>query len=97
MRGIRERQEWQFFASLPLADRPLAITWWALVVLRSLLPPLFAVTTGAVVGAVAATGPTGGVAATTWPLVAMGVVFVALQVSAPLHQTVGESLGFRKR
>ena len=92
---MRERQEWQFFASLPLADRPLAITWWTLVVLRSLLPPLFAVTTGAVVGAVAATGSTGGVAATTWPLVAMGVVFVALQVSAPLHQTVGESLGFR--
>jgi len=32
---------------------------------------------------------------TTWPLVAMSAVFVALQVSAPLHQTVGESLGNR--
>jgi ABC-type bacteriocin/lantibiotic exporter with double-glycine peptidase domain len=61
------------------------------VVLRSVLPPVFAITTGAVVGAVVASG--GGSA--TGPLVAMGVVFVALQVSAPLHQTVSESLGNR--
>ena len=52
---------------------------------------MFAITTGAVIGAVVASG--GG--STTGPLVAMGVVFVALQVSAPLHQTVSESLGNR--
>ena len=80
MRGLRERQEWQFFAHLPRAGRPLAFAWWALVVLRSVLPPVFAITTGAVIGAVVASG--GG--STTGPLVAMGVVFVALQVSAPL-------------
>ena len=91
MRGLRERQEWQFFAHLPRAGRPLAFAWWALVVLRSVLPPVFAITTGAVIGAVVASG--GG--STTGPLVAMGVVFVALQVSAPLHQTVSESLGNR--
>ncbi len=91
MRGLRERQEWQFFAHLPRAGRPLAFAWWSLVVLRSVLPPVFAITTGAVIGAVDASG--GG--STTGPLVAMGVVFVALQVSAPLHQTVSESLGNR--
>jgi ATP-binding cassette, subfamily B, bacterial len=91
VRGLWERQEWQFFAHLPRAGRPLAFAWWALVVLRSVLPPVFAITTGAVIGAVVASG--GG--STTGPLVAMGVVFVALQVSAPLHQTVSESLGNR--
>jgi len=46
VRGLRERQERQFFANLPRADRPLAVAWWALVVLRSVLPPTFAVATG---------------------------------------------------
>jgi ABC-type transport system involved in cytochrome bd biosynthesis fused ATPase/permease subunit len=86
---FRERQEWQFFANLPRAGRPLAASWWALVGLRAVLPPVFAVTTGLVIGAVQ------GRSSTTGPLVAMGLVFVALQVSAPLHQTVSESLGHR--
>ncbi len=89
MREIRDRQEWQFFANLPRAGRPLAMTWWLLVALRSVLPPLFAVATGAVIGAVQADR------STTGPLVAMAVVFVALQVSAPVLQTVSESLGNR--
>ena len=87
--ALRERQEWQFFAHLPRADGPLAFAWWALVLLRSVLPPVFAVATGAVIGAVQDGR------STTGSLVAMGVVFVALQVSAPLHQTVSESLGNR--
>jgi ABC-type multidrug transport system fused ATPase/permease subunit len=86
---FRERQEWQFFANLPRAGRPLAASWWTFVVLRAVLPPVFAVTTGLVIGAVQ------GGSSTTGPLVAMGLVFVALQVSAPLHQTVSESLGHR--
>ena len=86
---FRERQEWQFFVNLPRAGRALAASWWALVVLRAVLPPVFAVTTGLVIGAVQ------GGSSTTGPLVAMGIVFVALQVSAPLHQTVSESLGHR--
>ena len=87
--GLRARQEWQFFASLPRADLPLAVAWWALVALRSALPPAFAVTTGVIVGAVQDGSSLNG------PLGLMGVVFVLLQVSAPLHQTVGESLGHR--
>ena len=61
VRGLKDRQEWQFFANLPRAGRPLAFGWWALILLRSVLPPLFAVTTGAVIGAVqgetSTTGP----------------------------------------
>jgi len=89
MAELRERQEWKFFASLPRADSRLAAAWWTLIVLRSVLPPVFAVATGVIVGAVQdGTSLTG-------PLVLMGVVFVLLQVSAPMHQAVGENLGHR--
>ena len=49
---LRERQEWKFFAALPQADLPLTLAWWCLVVLRSVLPAVFAVATGVIVGAV---------------------------------------------
>ncbi len=87
--SFRERQEWRFFACLPQADRPLATVWWALVLLRSVLPPLFAVSMGFVIGAVESDG------SLTGPLAAMGAVFVLLQVVAPVHQAVGENLGNR--
>ena len=86
---LRERQEWKFFASLPQADLPLTLAWWCLVVLRSVLPAVFAVATGVIVGAVE-----DGTSLTA-PLALMGVAFVLLQVSAPLHQAVGENLGNR--
>ncbi len=86
---LRERQEWKFFASLPRADLPLTLAWWSLVVLRSVLPAVFAVATGVIVGAVQ-----DGTSLTA-PLALMGVAFVLLQVSAPLHQAVGENLGNR--
>jgi ATP-binding cassette subfamily B protein len=87
--GLRERRETAFFLSLHRADMPLGIAWWALVVLRSVLPAAFAVTMGAVVGAVQGGG--GLTISLTW----MGIVFVLLQVVAPLHQAVGENLGNR--
>ena len=86
---LRERQEWKFFAALPRADLPLTLAWWCLVVLRSVLPAVFAVATGVIVGAVE-----DGTSLTA-PLALMGVAFVLLQVSAPLHQAVGENLGNR--
>jgi ATP-binding cassette, subfamily B, bacterial len=86
---IRDRQELAFFASLHRADRPLALAWWTLLVLRSILPAAFAVVIGAVVGAV-----TRGAGLTT-VLVWMGVVFVLLQVVTPIHQAVSENLGNR--
>src|SRR5579884_2597596 len=49
-KGHRSRQEWQFFAALPQADRPLAAAWWAVLILRGVLPAAFAVAMGVVVG-----------------------------------------------
>ncbi|HET6950523.1 MAG TPA: hypothetical protein VFI47_09115, partial [Acidimicrobiales bacterium] len=89
VRRVRERREWQFFGVLPRADRRLAYAWWGLLVARGALPAVFAVTMGVLVGAVQRSDPLGG------PLALVGVVFVLLQVLAPIHQAVGANLGDR--
>jgi len=89
LRRLRERPEWKFFRALPRADRPLAFAWWAVLVLRGLLPAAFAIAMGTLVGAVQRGD---GLAA---PLGFAGVVFVLLQVLAPMHQAIGANLGSR--
>jgi ATP-binding cassette subfamily B protein len=86
---LRERQEWKFFGVLLRADGTLAVAWWMVLVLRGVLPAAFAIAMGALVGAVQGGGDLGG------PLVAVGVVFVVLQVLAPIHQAIGTNLGDR--
>jgi ATP-binding cassette subfamily B protein len=86
---LRARNEWKFAGVLPRADGALAAAWWSLLVLRGLLPALFAVAMGGLVGAVQRGG---GLAA---PLAVVGVVFVLLQVLSPIHQAVGANLGSR--
>jgi ABC-type multidrug transport system fused ATPase/permease subunit len=86
---LRARNEWQFFAVLPKADRSLATMWWAILLLRGALPAAFAIAMGAVIGAVEG-GHALGV-----PLAFMGIVFVLLQVLAPIHQAVSANLGSR--
>jgi ABC-type multidrug transport system fused ATPase/permease subunit len=86
---LRARNEWKFFGVLPAADRALAVAWWAVLVLRGLLPALFAIAMGALVGAVERGG------ALAPPLAAVGVVFVGLQVLVPVHQAIGANLGSR--
>jgi ABC-type multidrug transport system fused ATPase/permease subunit len=85
--SLRSSNEWQFARVLPRADRPLAAAWWAILLLRGLLPAAFAVAAGALVGAVEA-GESLAV-----PLSFAGTVFVLLQVLAPIHQAVGANLG----
>jgi ATP-binding cassette subfamily B protein len=87
--GLRRRQEWQFFAALPKADWRLAIAWYVLLALRGVLPAVFAVAMGALVGAVGRGDALGA------PLTLVGVVFVLLQVVAPIHQAIGANLGDR--
>ncbi|MEO7428024.1 MAG: ABC transporter ATP-binding protein [Acidimicrobiales bacterium] len=86
---LRARQEWQFFRSLGRADRALATGWWSVLALRGLLPAAFALAMGALVGAVQDGNPLAG------PLVAVGIVFVLLQVLVPIHQALGMNLGDR--
>jgi ABC-type multidrug transport system fused ATPase/permease subunit len=89
MRRLRARNEWKFFSVLPKADRALAFTWWVLLVLRGVLPAIFAIAMGVLVGAVQRGGGLAG------PLTLVGVVFILLQVLSPLHQAVSASLGDR--
>ena len=49
---LRSRAEWTFFGILPRADRALALAWWTVLVSRGLLPALFAIVAGGLVGAV---------------------------------------------
>ncbi len=86
---LRARPEWAFFGVLARADRPLATAWWAVLVLRGVLPAGFAVAMGVLVGAVQDGDGLGG------PLAAVGVIFVLLQVLAPLHLALGYNLGDR--
>src|SRR5436309_7902492 len=86
---LRARDEWRFFGVLRRADRLLALGWWSVLLLRGLLPALFAIAVGALVGAVQRGDP---LAAS---LVGVGVVFVLLQVLSPLHQVIGANLGSR--
>ena len=85
----KDRQEWQFFSVLPKADGGLAFAWWSLLAVRALLPAAFAIVMGVLVGAVNA-----GSSLTT-PLIVVGIVFVGMQVVAPIHQAVGANLGDR--
>jgi ATP-binding cassette, subfamily B, bacterial len=78
-----------FFAALPKADGPLAVAWWAVLVLRGLLPAVFAIAMGVLVGAVQHNTPL------AVPLTVVGVVFVLLHVLGPLHQAIGTNLGSR--
>jgi ATP-binding cassette subfamily B protein len=89
LRPVRQRKEWRFFAALPKADTRLAVTWWAVVLLHGILPALFAIAMGVLVGAVqrgeSLTGPLG----------IIGVVFVLLQVLTPIQTAVSHNLGDR--
>jgi ABC-type multidrug transport system fused ATPase/permease subunit len=86
---LRARNEWKFFASLPKADRPLAIVWWIVLVLRGVLPAVFAIAMGVLVAAVQ------GGASLAGPLAFAGSIFVTLQILTPIHQAVGANLGDR--
>src|SRR3989454_4826563 len=86
---LRDRNEWKFFGVLPKADRTLAVIWWAVLVLRGVLPALFAIAMGVLVSAVQRGE------SLSSPLAIAGVVFILLQVLAPIHQAVSANLGDR--
>src|SRR5688572_29421039 len=89
LQRLRNRNEWKFFSVLPKADSGLAILWWVLLILRGVLPAVFAVAMGLLVGAVERSESLAG------PLAVAGVVFVLLQVLSPIHQAVSANLGDR--
>src|SRR6478672_4984701 len=89
MRGLRARQEFQFFGALFRAAPGLAYAWWLLLALRGLLPAGIAVATGALIGAVQSGSSLAA------PLTAVGILFVLFQVLTPLHLAISANLGSR--
>jgi ATP-binding cassette, subfamily B, bacterial len=87
--SLRTRNEWKLAGVLFQADHGLAIAWWILLVLRGLLPAVFAVAMGWLVGTI----QRGSTQAA--PLALVGVVFVLMQVLTPIHHAVGANLGSR--
>src|SRR6266567_1918955 len=86
---LRTRPWWIFFSVLPRASAPLAIAWWIVLLLRGVLPALFAIVMGVLVGAVQRGD------SLTAPLTSVGVVFILMQVLSPFHQAIGANLGSR--
>jgi ABC-type multidrug transport system fused ATPase/permease subunit len=89
LRRLTERKEWKFFAVLPKAHLALAFAWWVALLLRGLLPAIFAIAMGLLVGAVERGESLAG------PLAIVGAVFVLLQVLAPIHHAISLTLGER--
>src|SRR3954470_16773798 len=89
MRRLTERKEWKFFSVLPKADRLLATSWWIVLLLRGVLPAVFAIATGILVGAAQQGASLAG------PLALVGAVFVLMQILTPIHQATSSNLGDR--
>ena len=89
LQALLRRQEWMFFAALPKADARLASAWWAVVLLHGILPALFAIAMGILVGSVQRGDSLAG------PLSILGVTFVLLQVLTPIQTAVSHILGDR--
>ncbi len=86
---VKTRAEWQFAGVLAQADFGLTALWWTLILVRGILPAVFAIAIGWLVGTIDRGEDL------TAPLALVGVVFVLLQVLAPLHRAVGANLGSR--
>jgi ABC-type multidrug transport system fused ATPase/permease subunit len=89
MARLRDRNDWKFIGVLFAADPVLAIAWWVVLVLRGVLPALFAIAMGALVSAVERGEPF------AQPLTVVSVAFVLLQVLAPIHLVISQNLGSR--
>jgi ABC-type multidrug transport system fused ATPase/permease subunit len=89
LRNVFARKEWQFFAVLPRADGRLAVAWWLVLIVRGVLPAVFAIAMGQLVTAVQ------GGASLTEPLTTVGVTFFLLQILSPVHQVISWNLGDR--
>ena len=84
---LKSTPEWRFLAVFPKADRVLSSAWWTLILVRGLLPAIFAIAMGALVGAVQGRDDL------TVPLAVVGAVFIAMNTLGPVHGTIGSLLG----
>ena len=87
--SIAERQEIRFFRSLWIAAPGAAAAWWALLVLRGVLPVGVSLAFGGLIGAVSRGS------SLVLPLVLFGASFMASLVAFPFLQLASANLGSR--
>src|SRR5689334_22378554 len=86
---IRSSNLWTVAGVLPRADFTLSLIWWTVLILRGLLPAVFTIVMGMLVGAVQHR------TSLMVPLTLFGSAFVLLQLLPPIHRAVGANLGSR--
>jgi ABC-type multidrug transport system fused ATPase/permease subunit len=84
---LRDSNPRKFFRVVKLASPALAAAWWIMLILRGLLPALFAIAMGMLMGAVQHGS------SLIPPLAMVGTLFFLLQVLPPLHSAIGQNLG----
>lgn len=84
---LTARDEWKYMLLLPRASAALTFAWWFLLLARGLLPALFVVAMGVLVGSVQRGEDL------FIPLALVGGMFVLVQVLSPLHLMVSQNLG----
>ena len=89
IKKLQAHTEWKFFSVLPKASLTLALAWWFVLVLHGLLPALFAIAMGVLVGALVRS------VSLAAPLALVGIIFILLQVLSPLHRAISANLGSR--
>ncbi len=87
--ALRQHPLWTLVAALHQAHPRTTVVWLVMTVVRGLLPPVIAVTSGFLVSAV--TGRT----SLVLPLTTMAVLFVLAQVVGPVHLGLSNDLGDR--
>lgn len=87
--AVTGRKEWKFFSVLPKASPGLAALWWCVLLMLGVLPAVFAISMGILIGAVRNGQPLAG------PLAFAGAVFLLLQVLNPIHRAISSNLGDR--
>jgi ATP-binding cassette, subfamily B, bacterial len=89
LNALTQRNEWKLATTLQRADGPLAAIWWLVLIWRGVLPAVFAIAMGVLVGAIQRGDPL------TGPLTLVGATFILLQVLNPVHTAVSANLGDR--
>ncbi len=83
---VRKSAEYQFLILLTRVDAALGAGWWALILVRAVLPAAFALSMGSLITAVQDGQPVGA------SLYAVGALFIAMQTLPPIHSAISSNL-----
>ena len=86
MEGFKKSAEYRFLALITRVDVNLGVGWWLMIVLRAVLPAMFAISMGSLITAVNTGHEVGN------SLIVVGLLFVAMQTLPPVHAAISSNL-----